>query len=263
MQVVDAFISDYKQPIGAFTLLSAADQQKLLVDFNNTDAPYPKDKTVIQLFEAQVQRTPQATVIKQSKNAVTYAQLNERANQLAHYLRTQGIGPETAVAICMDRSVDVLIAIWGVLKAGGGYIPIDPAYPLERITFMLADAQPKIVLTNNEMIQWEMASAPEVKIVNPATLNLTDNLGTNPTPLAAGDNLAYMIYTSGSTGKPKGTMITHRGLMNYIWWARETYQAGEMLDFPLYSSLAFDLTVTSIFVPLLSGGKIVVYSESD
>ncbi len=259
LRVVDAFIADPTQSITDFDLISADERQQLLVDFNATDTPYPSDQTVVQLFEAQVARTPQATAVVRGKQHISYAELNSRANQLAHFLQLNGVGPETAIALIMERSIEALVAIWGVLKAGGAYVPIDPTYPPERIDYMLADANPKIVLTNG---QWSIEKEPP-PVINLNTLDLSSYSVANLEPQAAPDNLVYMIYTSGSTGMPKGTMLTHQGLVNYAWWARAQYQAGEILDFPLYSSLSFDLTVTSIFVPLLSGGKIVVYSEAD
>jgi amino acid adenylation domain-containing protein/non-ribosomal peptide synthase protein (TIGR01720 family) len=262
-QVVDAFISDYNQPLGAINLMSASDRQRLFVDFNDTDAPYPQDKTVVQLFEEQVERTPGAIAVAHRERTITYADLNKQANRLAHYLQAQGIGPKMAVAICMERSPDVLVAIWGILKAGATYIPIDPAYPQERIAFMLADAGPNIVLTNDEASLSDLAATTGVVITNLHALELAPYAATNPAVSAEPDQLVYIIYTSGSTGIPKGTMLTHRGLVNYTWWARRAYQGGKALDFPFYSSLAFDLTVTSLFVPLLSGGRIVVYNESD
>jgi amino acid adenylation domain-containing protein len=167
LQVVDAFISNYQQPLGAFSLMSTADHQKLFVNFNDTDVPYPKDKTVVQLFEDQVERTPQAIAVTHKKYSVTYAELNEQANQLAHYLQAQSIGPETSVAICMDRSPDVLVAIWGILKAGAAYVPIDPAYPQERITFMINDAGSKMVLTKDEALLSGLEIATDLAVVNP------------------------------------------------------------------------------------------------
>ncbi|MFO7661359.1 MAG: amino acid adenylation domain-containing protein [Chloroflexota bacterium] len=261
IRVMDAFLLDAGQGLGDFSLLSAEEHQSLVVDFNDTDAPYP-DHTVVQGFEEQVAKTPAATAAVDGEAAISYAGLNAQANRLAYYLRQQGVGPETTVAVCMDRSIDVLVAIWGILKAGGAYIPVDPAYPADRINYMIADAGPVMVLTADDQTLPDLERHATVNIVNLAQLDLSACPDANPVPLAQPDNLVYMIYTSGSTGRPKGTMLTHRGLLNYVWWARRFYQSNEVLDFPLYSSLAFDLTVTSIFVPFLSGGRIVVYGES-
>ncbi|MEM7113998.1 MAG: amino acid adenylation domain-containing protein, partial [Chloroflexota bacterium] len=263
LQVVDAFIADSNQPLGGFSLMSAAEQETLFTTFNDTDAPYPQEKTVVHLFEEQVQHTPQAIAAVQQEASLSFSELNQRANQLAHYLQAQGVGAETAVALCMERSMDVLVAILGILKAGGAYIPIDPAYPVDRIAYMLQDAEPALVFTDGETAVSELSSVAHAPVFNFSSLQLSSYSTENPPLVAAPNNLVYVIYTSGSTGKPKGTMLTHRGLINYVWWARQTYTSNKALDFPLYSSLAFDLTVTSIFVPFISGGRIVIYGESD
>ncbi len=263
LRVVDAFIADHGCLLGDFSLLSEPKRKQLLVDYNATDTPYPAAETVVQLFEQQTERTPDRIAAVQDGRDVSYAALNEQANQLAHFLQQEGVGPEVPVAICMDRSIEVLIAIWGILKAGGAYIPIDPAYPRERIAYMLEDADPAVVLTTGDLPLPAGSGPASWTIINLAALDLSDFPTVNPPAQAHRQNLVYMIYTSGSTGKPKGTMLTHQGLLNYAYWARRTYQHNnEVLDFPLYSSLAFDLTVTSIFVPLLSGGKVVIYETS-
>ena len=261
VHVLDELLASPAKGLGDFTLLNPAERQKLLIEFNDTDASYPQ-RTVVQLFEEQAAQSPDALAAVEGAAAVTYAELNGRANQLAYYLREQGVGPETAVAICMERSLSSLAAIWGVLKAGAAYIPIDPTYPAERIAYMLADAGPPIVLTDNEQTFTAVSDTAQIKTVNLPVLDLTHYPLSNPDTPTQLDDLVYMIYTSGSTGRPKGTMLTHRGLLNYAWWARGAYQDDGPLTFPLYSSLAFDLTVTSIFVPLLSGGSIVIYGQS-
>ncbi|MDX1418125.1 MAG: amino acid adenylation domain-containing protein, partial [Candidatus Promineifilaceae bacterium] len=262
LTVLDAFIDNYQKPIGSFSLLSAGDKQRLLVEFNDTGRPYAKEAGVVQLFEAQVACTPQSIAVEDDGESITYAALNEQANRLAHYLREQGVNPETTVAIRMKRSIDVLAAIWGVLKAGGAFMPIDPAYPEERIAFMVDNAGATIILTTDEVAPAKNYIQEQLSIVNPARLDLSTYPSTNPGSKTKPHNLAYVIYTSGSTGRPKGVMITHQCLVNYASWAQTAYQDKAALDFPLYSSLAFDLTITSIFVPLLSGGKVVVYGES-
>ena len=263
LRVVDAFVADHQRRIGDFSLLSSDAYQRLLVDFNDTDAPYPSGETVVQLFEKQVRKTPGHIAAVEGAASITYAELNKHANRLAHFLRSEHGRSLTAVAICMDRSVDVLVAIWGVLKAGGHYLPIDPNYPPGRIAYMLQDAGAEYVLTSGDQSHANLPDGPGMTIVDLSTLDLAAYSTANPEPAAAPDDLVYMIYTSGSTGKAKGALLTHRGLINYVCWAREFYQKdGEILDFPLYSSLAFDLTVTSIFVPLISGGRVIIYGAS-
>ncbi|MDJ0754263.1 MAG: amino acid adenylation domain-containing protein [Ardenticatenaceae bacterium] len=258
--VLEAFLADFNRPLGSFSLTSKAENSAYFEQFNQTDATYPQEKTIVALFESQVARTPNAVAAVRGEQSLTYGELNQQANRLAHYLQAWGVGPEKTVAICFERSLETLVAIWGILKAGGAYVPVDPAYPAHRQRFMLEDAAPTMVLTAGNLL----AKVPDgVAVVDLLALDLSDYAAENPPPAAGPDNLVYMIYTSGSTGQPKGTMLRHQGLVNYIWWAREVYQQGDVLDFPLYSSLSFDLTVTSTFVPLVSGGKIVVYSEAD
>ncbi len=262
LRVVDAFIAARDQGLGDFALISNSERSGLLRDFNDTETPYPAQKTVVQLFEEQVRRTPSKVAVIDRERTISYQELNRRANRLAQLLSENGVGPETAVAICMERSIEVLIAIWGVLKAGGAYIPLDPSYPADRIAYMLADSGARLMIVNRtrDLSTLDMEAAPP--LIELAALDLELNPQTNPFPVARPDNLVYLIYTSGSTGKPKGTMLTQRGLVNYVSWARQMYQNNGAADFALYSSLSFDLTVTSIFVPLLSGGKVVVYRES-
>ena len=259
LRVTDAFIADPTQSIAQIDMLSPAEQHALLVDFNQTDTDYPREQTIIDLFEAQVDHTPQAIAATRGEQTISYAQLNRQANQLAHCLREQGVGPETGVALILPRTIEVIVAILGVLKAGGAYLPIDPAYPDDRKHYMLDDAAPAVVLTYEQDEVVLHTANGRLRLSDIFTQYPTHN----PPALTQPDNLVYMIYTSGSTGKPKGTMLTHQGLVNYIWWARDVYQEGQVLDWPLYSSLAFDLTITSIFTPLTCGGRIVIYSELD
>jgi amino acid adenylation domain-containing protein/non-ribosomal peptide synthase protein (TIGR01720 family) len=269
LRVLDAFLDDRTQPISRIDLLSEEERQDVLVAFNRTTTSYPSDQTVVQLFESQVEATPEAVAASCGQQQLTYRDLNSRANQVAHYLKTQGVGPETLVPICMNRSLEVLISILGVLKAGGAYVPIDPAYPRARIAFMLDDVAqansgaPPIVLTQQCQLARLSQHDAQVVCLDMDWEDIASHAEHNPDGEATPDRLAYVIYTSGSTGQPKGTMIEHRGLVNYVWWAKNQYVAGQKLDFPLFSSLSFDLTITSIFVPPVSGGKIVIYSEDD
>lgn len=263
LHIVDAFLADYQQPISQVSLLSDQEVQTRLIDFNKTEADFPSNKTVVQLFEAQVAKMPEAIAVQDGELALTYNDLDQQANQLAHWLQAQGIGADDLVSIFMKRSAEVIVAILGVLKAGGAYVPIDAAFPKDRLSHMLEDTRSAVIVTQAALINnlpdhnarlfcfnrdWDMvASQPKERPITDVSPN----------------NLAYVIYTSGSTGKPKGTMIRHEGLTNYVTWAKKTYLHDEILNFPLFSSLSFDLTVTSIFVPLISGGSIVVYGEDN
>jgi amino acid adenylation domain-containing protein len=250
--------------------LSESDFQSLVIDYNQTAAAYPAEKTIIELFEAQVARTPDDEAVRIGDQAISYAQLNERANQLACHLRGLGAGPERLITLYMEHSIEVVCAILGVLKSGAAYVPVDPAtVPKERLAFILHDistegtesARLPLLITQTHLLNNLPADVAEVVSLDSSFSQIDKHPVANPQPAASPGNLAYVIYTSGSTGKPKGVLIEHRNLVNYIWWANQQYCRGERLTWPLFSSLAFDLTVTSTFTPLISGGRIVVYHQ--
>ena len=236
-------------------------------EFNDTASPYPADKTVVELFEAQVACAPDDVAIHCGDQSLTYRELNDRANQVAAHLGARGVGVDQLVALYMDHSIEVVCAILGVLKTGAAYVPIDPASPKERLAFMLRDiaaaragALP-VLVTQSHLEGSVPRSVARVVTLDGGLAAIAGLPGENRGWPIAPDSLAYVIYTSGSTGTPKGVMIEHRSLVNYIWWAKDRYSRGERLAWPLFSSLAFDLTVTSIFTPLISGGRIVVVRE--
>jgi amino acid adenylation domain-containing protein len=268
--VIKERIVDDNTPIKPSRPQNEREHQSLVIDYNNSAAPYPADKTIVDLFVAQVARTPGDEAIRLADQSLTYRELNDRANQMAAHLRALGVGPGQLVALYMEHSIEVVSAILGVLKAGAAYVPVDPASPTERLAFMLHDVREglagtlPVVVTHSRLISRLPSAAARVVTldagfdVRHTLLPVEAQTGVcGPQP----QDLAYVIYTSGSTGKPKGVMIEHRSLVNYIWWANEKYCRGERLTWPLFSSLAFDLTVTSIFTPLISGGGIVVYGE--
>jgi len=227
-------------------------ERKLIGEWNQTTVRYPR-ACVHELFEEQAARTPDATALVSGRRKLTYAELNSRANQVAHYLIKMGIGPEVPVGICLERNIEMVVAILGVLKSGGVYLPLDPAHPAEKLSYMMEDAGIRIVLTQKELLG-ENSEEGKSEIL--------DQSRENPPFRSRQENLAYILYTSGSTGRPKGVAIQHSSLLNYIWWACQVYGGRQnLLDFPLYSSISFDLTVTSIFTPLVSGGCIHIYGS--
>ncbi|WP_133054559.1 amino acid adenylation domain-containing protein, partial [Niastella populi] len=230
--------------------LSKEEEYELLVTFNDTGVAYSKNKTIVDLFEEQVAKTPAKIAVVFEDRELTYQELNERSNQLAHYLGDNyDIQPDDLVGIKQERSEWMIISILGVLKAGGAYFPIDPEYPQERIDYIEADTKCKICLGETELSKFK-ESREEYSIEKSASI-------TQP------DNLAYVIYTSGSTGRPKGVMVEHASLINYIKWAQSKYWNGSSpLNFGLFTSLSFDLTVTSIFLPLISGGELHIFNSS-
>lgn len=252
----------------AFSSLTEGEHQSLVIEYNNSAAPYPMEKTIIELFLAQVERTPEDEAIRFGDKSLTYRQLDDRANQLAAHFCTHGAGPDQLVVLHMEHSIEVVCAILGVLKTGAAYVPVDTTIPKERLTFMLQDiaeglgGTSPLLVTQSHLVAGLPSGTTQVIKID-ADFNAIDKYPTSNTmSLATPNGLAYVIYTSGSTGKPKGVMIEHRSLVNYIWWASEKYCRGERLTWPLFSSLAFDLTVTSIFTPLISGGRIIVYREA-
>ncbi len=256
INILDSLANNINQRLSEVEILSDEEKHQLLVEYNNTKAEYPKDKTIQQLFEQQAAKTPDNIAVVYKNESITYRELNEKSNQLARMLREKGIEPNTIVGIMVERSVEMIVGIMGILKAGAAYLPIDSEYPEDRIRYILSDSGTRLLLQKGRVNNYNIeAIALDEDFTNYSTENLK--------VISDYSNLAYIIYTSGSTGKPKGTMIKQRGLVNYITWANKVYVKNESLDFPLYSSFSFDLTVTSIFTPLISGNKIVIYKYQE
>jgi len=211
------------------------------------DVPFPR------LFERQVEQTPDAKAVAFGTECLTYRELNERANQLANYLTAHGVGPEVRVAICLDRSLDLLVGLLGVLKAGGAYVPLDPSYPADRLAYILEDAAVPVVITQETLRARVPSSQATSVYVDSGWSEIASCCPRNIERRILPDSVAYVIYTSGSTGRPKGALIHHRGLSNYLLWAANDYQCDAGNGVPVHSAIGFDLTVTSLFVPLISG----------
>ena len=231
-----------------------------LQKWNDTPVAFPQVCTH-ELFEQQAARTPEAVALVFGERQLSYSELNERANKVAHHLRKRGVGPDVLVGVCLERSPEMVISLLAVWKAGGAYVPLDPAYPPERLSFMIDDAQPRVVLTERKCQQL-FASAGDKSIYLDTDWPMIDlEASENPLPVASPSDLAYVIYTSGSTGKPKGAMIVHSGLVNYLWWTIKAYALAPGCSVPVHTSLSFDLTVTSLYTPLLSGGTAELLPE--
>lgn len=247
--------------IAEIQILSETEKQNLLYDFNATKAEYPDTKTIYELFEDQVVQNPDNIALIFKDQQLSYRELNQKANQLGRILQAKGVKADSIIGIMTERSLETVIGIMAVLKAGGAYLPVDPEYPEDRIEYMLKDSGTNILLTQKRLADrakydGEMIFIEDKGIYQGETTNL--NVGNNPR------DMAYIIYTSGSTGKPKGVMIEHQGVVNYIWWAVKNYIKGDSgIGFPLYTTISFDLTVTSIFAPLISGNRIVIYGEEE
>ena len=241
-------------------LLTQREKQQLLVEWNNTLAEYPQHKCIHHLFEEQVELTPDAIAVVFEDEQLTYRELNEKANQLAHYLQALGVEPETLVGICVERSLEMVVGLLGILKAGGAYVPLDPAYPIERLAYMLSDSQIQVLLTDSKLVN-SLPTHQHVICLDKDREVISQHREQNPGSSVESSNLAYVIYTSGSTGKPKGTMILHKGVVNYLTWCTKAYEVGLGSGAPVQSSLAFDATVTSLFSPLIVGQKVVLLPE--
>ncbi len=241
-------------------LLSEDEINYKIHTLNSTYSDYPTDKTIYELFEEQVKNTPDNIAVVFEALQLTYRELNEKANQMANYLREQGVKRQTMVGILQTHSLELVISILAVLKAGGAYLPIDPAYPSERINYLMEDSKCLMLLTNLEI---DSAVNFDKKILNVKNIEVDSYSKENLTKVNEPKDLVYVIYTSGSTGKPKGVMLEHRGLVNYACWAKKMYLKGKTEVIALYSSIAFDLTVTSIFMPLISGSKIIIYDNDE
>ncbi len=233
--------------------------QLLLKEWNRTEAEYPSERCIHELFEEQVRRTPEAAAVVYEEVTLSYEELNARANRLAHYLREQGVEPDTRVGLCVERGPEMVIGLLAVLKAGGAYVPLDPDYPSQRLGYLLSDSAPVLLLVD-EAGREALAGRPaELSVVHlkadaqrwsqcPSRDLSAQEIGLRS------DHLAYVIYTSGSTGEPKGVMVEHRALTHYVSWATEHYGGGKRLDSVVFSSLSFDATITCLHVPLLVGG---------
>ena len=250
--------------IGNINLLTPAEQQQLLAEFNDTKAESAKAYSIIEVFEAQVAKNPEATAIVFNDEAITYQELNDRANQLANYLRSKGVAAETPVPICINGSLDMMVGILGILKAGGAYVPIDPEFPQERIHYILEDTSASVVVTNaaNRALLTSNSSL-EIIELDGDLKQINQQPADNPNHHPAPDHLAYIIYTSGSTGRPKGVMIEHGSLLSYSLNAKTDYIGTSENNTGSYIHLSytFDASITALFMPLLNGKMVVIGSK--
>lgn len=260
MKIIEWILVNPDMQLSGLTLLSEQEKNELVYSFNSTEKDYPKSKTIVQLFEEQVEKTPNRIAVSFGKINLTYEELNERSNQTAHFLREKGVCNGKIVGLMVTHSLEMVVGILAVIKAGGAYLPIDSEYPSERISYMLNDSGASLLLTNCKIDNEIEFNGQIVKLND---YNITHQLKSNPYTQNHPSDAVYVIYTSGSTGKPKGVIIEHQGLVNYIWWARKMYVKDDEDIFALYSSLSFDLTVTSVFTPLINGNRIVVYSQNE
>lgn len=258
-QLFASIAANPQQKIGELTLLTPAERQQLLVEWNATGREYPRETSLAGLVEAQVERTPDAIAVVCGEQKLTYRLLNERANQLAHELRNHGAGPDQPVGLCVERSTDMIVALLAIVKAGSGYLPLDPLLPAERLGYMLEDSGVHVLVSEQSLRDELPAFAGITILLDDAAwqTNHRDELTVAVQP----EHLAYVIYTSGSTGKPKGVQVTRRALINLLWSMREWLQLTERDRLLAVTTISFDIAGADVWLPLLVGAQMVVASR--
>ncbi len=242
-------------------LLTAAERHQLLEEWNDTKKDYPLDLCIHQLFEMQVEHQPDAIAIVFENQYLTYRELNQRANQLAHYLQSLGVEPEVLVGICLERSLKMIIALLAILKAGAAYVPLDPAYPQERIAYILEDAQISVLLTQQHLMAQLPKHQAKAICLDRDWNNIAQEDQNNLVNKVTSENLAYVIYTSGSTGKPKGVQIQHSAVVNFLTSMRQTPGIIERDIFLSVTTITFDIAALELYLPLIVGARVVVASR--
>ena len=259
--LLEGIVAKPETGIGELPLLTKPERE-MLEAWNRTEIAYPQGQCIQQLFEEQAERTPAATAVADDQQRLSYAELDRRANQLAWRLRGEGVGCESLVAVCLERSVELVVALLGILKAGGAYVPLDPTYPETRLRFMLEDTQAHVVLTEQHLA----ARLPKVDSrqlwLDLEREQLAQESDTRPPRLGQPESLGYVIYTSGSTGRPKGVAIEHHSTVALLQWAQEVYGAEELAAVLASTSICFDLSVFEIFLPLSVGGMVVLAEDA-
>ncbi|WP_298910929.1 amino acid adenylation domain-containing protein [uncultured Nostoc sp.] len=254
--LLESIVANPEQRIWDLSLLTEEERQELLIDWNHTKKTYPENKCFHQLFEAQMEETPNAIAVVFDKQQLTYRELNIRANQLAHYLQKLGVVTDVIVGICVERSLEMIVTLLGILKAGGAYLPLDPSLPQERLKFMLKDAQVSVLLTQEKLLKHFEDFSNPIICIDKDWATITQHSQENPTSCITLDNLAYVIYTSGSTGKPKGVLLQHRGLSNLAKAQIEVFNLQPSNHILQFASLSFDASIFEIVMALQTGATL-------
>ncbi|HEX6911205.1 MAG TPA: amino acid adenylation domain-containing protein, partial [Longimicrobium sp.] len=250
-------------PLSALPMLSADERARVVDGFNATEAAYPADRCVHDLFADTVARTPDAPAVAWAEGSLTYAELDARANRLARHLRGRGVGPDARVGICLERGPEMMAAVLAVLKAGAAYVPVDPAYPAERIAYMLADSAAPVLITQSSVAEGLPSTHAQLVRVDADADAIAAQ---SAAPVASGahpDSLAYVIYTSGSTGRPKGVAMTHRPLVNLLAWQQREWKHPRAATTLQFTTLSFDVSFQEVFSCWVSGGRLVLVNEDE
>jgi non-ribosomal peptide synthetase component F/acyl carrier protein len=254
--LLEGIIANPERRISELPLLTATEKRQLLVEWNDTKADYPKDQCIHQLFEAQVEKSPDTVAVVFEDQQLTYRELNSRANRLAHYLQTLGVGPEMLVGFCLERSIEMIVGLLAILKAGGAYVPLDPDYPRERLDFMLEEAQVRVLVTQQQFLS--SINHPCIVCLDSVWHKIATQNADNPQSDVSTANLAYVIYTSGSTGKPKGVMIQHGSVVNVLASMAREPGLSETDIFLAVTTPSFDIAGLEIYLPLTVGARLVL-----
>ena len=256
--VLEAVVSDPDQRLSSLPLLSKAERQRVLVEWNDTDVDFGPQACLHHLVEAQVSGSPDAVAAVFEGAGLSYTELDERANRLARHLRARGVGPQAVVGVCLPRSLELVVAALAVLKAGAAYLPLDPALPTERLRFLLADAQPGALLTRQSLLDRLPEAGVSVVTLDAEGLEIARQSPDKPDDATTPDDLAYVIYTSGSSGQPKGVMVPHRAICNQVRWRQHAFPLSEADAVLQRTPLGFDPSIWELFGPLASGARLVI-----
>ncbi|MEA5602484.1 amino acid adenylation domain-containing protein [Nostoc sp. UHCC 0252] len=256
--LLTSIVANSELRVSELSLLTEPEKHQLLLEWNNTEVAYPQQQCIHELFELQVEQTPDAVAVVFEDEQLSYRELNTKANQLAHYLQKLGVKPEVLVGICVERSLSTIIGILAILKAGGAYVPLDPAYPSERLAFILQDAQVSVLLTQQHFIENLPQHQTNVVCLDTDWERIVQESPQNPISGCTSDRLAYIIYTSGSTGQPKGVLVNHSNVVRLFAATEHWYKFNQDDVWTLFHSIAFDFSVWELWGALLYGGKIVI-----
>jgi amino acid adenylation domain-containing protein len=260
-RLIEAIAANPDERLWDLPLLTEGERKQILVDWNQTEAPFRRESCLHELFEEQVVRTPEAVAVEQGGERLTYRELNARANRVAHYLRRLGVGPEALVAICMDRSVDMIVGLLGILKSGGGYVPLDPTYPPERLALMLEDCGADVVLTQTKLSAILPSTSTRRVRLDADRRSISRESDQNPARLGGPENRAYVIYTSGSTGTPKGVEIRHRSIVSYATFCGTRFDIVPGDRVLQFASISFDTAGEEIYPCLTRGATLLLRND--